>query len=172
MSLQGRVETTANIATILVAVLLSAVLVKVYLVPIASPRKPAPANEAAIGTSLKGRIPGVDWSKNGKTLVLAISTKRHFCQESTAFYRKLQHEVGKSVKMVAVAPQTSAEIAGYLSSEGVHVDDVRQAVMGEIGVRGTPTMILVNGAGVVAKIWVGKLRPEQEQQVMAALIKG
>ena len=52
------------------------------------------------------------------------------------------------------------------------MDQVKQATMGQIGVQGTPTMLLVNGAGVVTKFWVGKIQPEQEQDVLAALRKG
>ena len=58
MSLPGKIETTANIATIGAAVLLSAVLIKVYLVPglLAGKRTATQAADAAIGTSLKERI--------------------------------------------------------------------------------------------------------------------
>lgn len=33
-------------------------------------------------------------------------------------------------------------------------------------------MLLVNSAGIVTRIWVGKIQPEQEQEVLAALRKG
>ena len=60
----------------------------------------------------------------------------------------------------------------WLKDEGVRVDQVKQASLGDIGVRGTPTLLLVNSAGVVTNVWVGKLQPDQEQQVLAALRKG
>jgi hypothetical protein len=126
----------------------------------------------AVGTSLKSRVPGVDWRKNGRTLVLAISTECHFCKDSTPFYRKLEEQVGKDLKTVAVLPQPVAEAEQYLNGEGVHVDQVEQAAMAGIGVKGTPTMLLVNSAGVVTKVWVGKIQPEREQEVLAALRKG
>ena len=126
----------------------------------------------AVGTSLKSRVPGVDWRKNGRTLVLAISTECHFCKDSTPFYRKLEEQVGKDLKTVAVLPQPVAEAEQSLNGEGVHVDRVEQATMAGIGVKGTPTMLLVNSAGVVTKVWVGKIQPEREQEVLAALRKG
>jgi hypothetical protein len=172
MNLPSKIETAANIATIGVAVLLSAVLVKAYLLPAPSSRVPPAVAATSVGTSLKRQLPGVDWGKNGRTLVLAISTQCHFCKDSTPFYRKLQEQVGKSLKTVAVLPQPVPESEQYLSGEGVHVDQVKQATMSGLGVRGTPTMLLVNGAGVVTKIWVGKIQPEQEQQVLTALRKG
>jgi hypothetical protein len=81
---------------------------------------------------------------------LAISTQCHFCKDSTPFYRKLQEQMG-NVKTVAVLPQPVSEAEQYLSGEGVHVDQVKQAKMSGIGVSGTPTMLLVNSAGVVTK---------------------
>jgi hypothetical protein len=126
----------------------------------------------AVGTNLKGRVPGVDWGKNGRTLVLAISTQCHFCKESVPFYKKVQSQVGGSLKTVAVLPQPVATAEQYLSGEGVHVDQIKQATMSGMGIQGTPTMLLVNSAGVVTKIWVGKIMPEQEQEVLNALRKG
>ena len=152
--------------------MLSAVLIKVYFLPAPSPKSPQGLAEMAVGTSLKSRVPGVDWRKNGRTLVLAISTECHFCKDSTPFYRKLEEQVGKDLKTVAVLPQPVAEAEQYLNGEGVHVDQVEQAAMAGIGVKGTPTMLLVNSAGVVTKVWVGKIQPEREQEVLAALRKG
>jgi hypothetical protein len=53
----------------------------------------------------------------------------------------------------------------------VHVDDVKQVPLNTLGVRGTPTLLLVNDAGVVTDVWTGKLQPDQEAQVLAALGK-
>ena len=80
--------------------------------------------------------------------------------------------MGKSLKTVAVLPQPVAEAEQYLNGEDVPVDQVKQATMADIGVRGTPTMLLVNSKGVVTKVWVGKVQPEQEQEVLTALRKG
>ena len=60
MSLPGKIETTANITTITVAVLLSAVLTKAYLLPAPTPQKPKVLADTGVGTSLKGLVPGVD----------------------------------------------------------------------------------------------------------------
>ncbi len=170
MSLPGKIETIANIATICVTALLSAVLVKVYLMPSSPPRNAPVATVTAVGANLKSRLPGVDWRKNGRTLVLALSTQCHFCTDSAPFLRRVQQEAGKKVKLVAVLPQPVAEGEQYLTGEGVHVDQVRQAPLGTIGVRGTPTMLLVNGSGTVMKVWTGKVQTGQEDQVLAALV--
>jgi len=182
VTIRDKLDIAANVATVGVAVLVSAALIKVYLVPssqaglrsrtISAPQGAQPPAEVAVGANLSGRIPGVDWKKNGRTLVLAISTQCHFCKDSAPFYRKLQEQVGRNLKTVAVLPQPVAEAEQYLKSEGVRVGEVKQLSMGDIGVQGTPTLFLVDSAGVVTKVWVGKLGPEQEQWALDELRKG
>jgi len=168
----GGIATAADVATLCVAAFLLAILVRTYSHPAAPQQPPRPAVRAEVGMSIKDRIAGVNWGKNGRTLVLAVSTQCHFCRESTPFYRKLRDKAGKSLKIVAVLPQPAAEAAQFFKNEGVKVDQVVQAGPESIGVKGTPTMLLVDGAGTVTKLWVGKVHPEQEQGVLAALGKG
>lgn len=92
-SFSSKIETAANIATLCTALLVSAVLVKTYLLPSQSrnvlpARLPVSANESVVvGTSLSDRVPGVDWNKDGQTLLLALSTGCHYCTESAPFFR-------------------------------------------------------------------------------------
>lgn len=163
----NRLENLANLATILVSLLLSVVLIKVFLLPQSAPAPSRPQPRA--GMSLKQSLPGVDWAKNKRTLVLAISTQCHFCTDSAPFFQRIQNEKAKDLKLVAVLPQAVDEGRKYLEGEGVHVDDVKQATLNAIGVTGTPTLLLVDGKGTVAQVWEGKLQPDQEGGVLAVL---
>ena len=119
MSLSGKIETTANVATIIVALLLSTVLIKLYVLPSRAESK-APvvtAPEVVRGKNLDGRILGVDWTKNHRTLVLAISTTCHYCNESVPFFRTLGPAC-KDVKMLAVLPQPVTEAGDTLTTQG------------------------------------------------------
>lgn len=166
----SRLEALANLATILVSLLLSVVLIKVFLLP---QSRPAPtAAHPRAGMNLTQSLPGVDWAKNKRTLVLAISTQCHFCTESAPFFQRIQKERAKDVKLVAVLPQAVDEGRKYLEGEGVQVDDVKQAQLNSIGVNGTPTLLLVDGKGTVAQVWEGRLQPDQEGGVLAALRGG
>jgi hypothetical protein len=164
-------ETVANLSTILVSLLLSVVLVKVFLLPEVRPAASSPRRQVARGTSLKGSLPGVDWAKNGRTLVLAISTRCHFCTDSAPFFQRISKERPASTRLLAVLPQTVDESRKYLDQEGVRVDDVKQAQLDSIKVSGTPTLLLVDNAGTVAEAWVGKLEPTQEEDVLRVLRK-
>ena len=101
-SRSNRLQDLANLTTILVSLLLSAVLIKVFLLPQSVPG-PGLA-QARAGKNIKQSLPGVDWAKNKRTLVLAISTQCHFCTESAPFFQRIQKERPKDLKMVAVLP--------------------------------------------------------------------
>lgn len=125
-----KIEVVANIATIIVAFLLSVVLIKQFLAP--TVRGPAVADQLRRGTNVKASLTGVDWAKNGRTLVLAISTQCHFCSESAPFFQRIAKEAGDDVKLLAVLPQPVAGAKEYLSQEGVRVDEVLQAPLDSV----------------------------------------
>ena len=165
----SKLQHVANIATIVVSVLLSVVLIKVFLLP--QPGRPPMTARSLVGLSVKQSLPGVDWAKNKRTLVLALSTQCHFCTDSAPYFQRIQKEAAKNVKMVAVLPQPADDGRKYLEGAGVPVDDVTQAQLSTIGVTGTPTLLLVDSTGKVANVWQGKLQPDQEAGVLAVLKK-
>jgi len=112
-------------------------------------------------------LPGVDWSKNEKTLVVAISSSCHFCTESAAFYRDIRART--RIHTIAVLPQSVNEGRNYLNNLGVQVDEVLQAPLSSIDVSGTPTLILVGRDGTVIRTWLGKLPPELEKEVFLSV---
>ena len=174
------VQFSANIATIIIAVLFGVFVVRNFVADSSvPPRIPA---TAAPGTSAQAPVPkttpvgqtipleNVDWAKNKKTLVLYVSATCKYCTESAPFYQKLiQERSSNDVKFVAVMPQPVAEGREYLNKLGVKIDEVYQSPLQSIGVRSTPTLLLVDNTGVVTDSWVGKLQPERENQVRAKL---
>jgi thiol-disulfide isomerase/thioredoxin len=162
-----RIELIANLAIILVAVLLGVVLVRNHLQP-KLPALPQSAANRPIPPGTKLSLAGVDWKGNGRTVVLALSTGCHFCTESAPFYQRVAQERAKAghLRLVAVFPESVSEGQKYLSNLGVTVDEVRQARLDSIGVIGTPTLIMTDGEGAVAESWRGKLSSEKESEVL------
>src|SRR4051812_6824706 len=114
MAWKTHLETICTVTTTVVAVLLGITLIRGSLLPTpVALRPPQPGGETnasiTVGTSLKSTLPDVDWQKNGRTLVLALSPSCHYCRESEPFYRKLRNELGRKVKIVAAFPQTLPE---------------------------------------------------------------
>lgn len=160
-----KLEVCANVAIILLALLIGVVLVKKYL--ITDRTEPGPA--VAVGSKVS--LPGIDWSKNGRTLLLVLQKGCHFCAESAPFYQRLAREAGgrAQVHLVAVLPQEVSEGRQYLDEMNVPIEEVKQAAPSSLGVRGTPTLILVNHAGEVLDVWQGKLPTEDESKVLNRL---
>lgn len=164
------IEVAANIAIIVVAAFLATSLVKNYWRPTTASSmgvantataEPSPTNLATLD---------VDWSRNGQTLILAISSTCHFCSESASFYQALASNKGDT-RLVAVLPQPVEEGRKYLGKLGVAVDDVKQVSLNEIGVSGTPSLVLVDNSGAIKNFWRGKLSAENERLVLDAVRK-
>ena len=174
------VEIATNISIILVALTGATVLVKNYLLrsPVTiTGRPPAPAdrpasnarelpNGPAQGTQLS--VPGINWADSEETVVLALSDKCKYCTESAPFYKQLAAETAKrqGVRVVAVFPQDTEAGKKYLDGLGVAVNEVKQATLDSIGVRGTPTLVIVDKSGTVKQSWVGLLKGERETEVL------
>src|SRR5262245_51114736 len=171
-----KIELASQVAIIIVAALIGAVLVKNHLLNTSQPKGAAVNNKPAAGQNtdagLNGKaisLPDVDWKKGDQTLVLALSTTCHFCSESAPFYKQVIEKRKGSTRLIAVLPQSVEAGRQYLSGLGITVDEVRQAPPSSLGVQGTPTLLLVNKAGVVTSSWRGKLPQERELEVIAKL---
>ncbi len=168
-------EIAAKSATIIVSLLLTVVLVRSYTrtsppIPAGNAPTANPADLVAAGTDMSKRIPAVNWYGNGRTLVLVLSTRCHFCTESAPFFRRLRERAGNDVKFLAILPQPVEESERYLSGEGLHFDDVRQLPVGKTGAVGTPTLLLVNRDGIVRRTWIGKLAPDKQEEALNAIL--
>jgi len=170
-NLSKKIEVAANVAIICVALLLGGVLFKRYLLPGSAPAgEPGRAEQLKPGTRLS--LPDVDWSRSRKTLVMVLSTNCRYCTESAPFYQVLAREKSgrDDVRLLAVLPQAVEESQKYLDAHGVAVSEVRKATPEAFGVRGTPTLIVVDSAGAVVDSWVGKLPQAKEVEVLNRLL--
>ena len=173
-----RLEVLANIAVVITSVVLCTVLVKKYFfsptkqeAPVEAVQSKSPASGASqrpsIQAGTKISLPGIDWSKSTRTVVLALSTTCHFCSESAPFYQKLQQQKPNGVRLVAVFAQPVEDSRNYLNKLGVSVSDVVQSSLGSVGASGTPTLLLVDNEGSVIGSWVGKLSESEAARVIS-----
>jgi len=185
--LSRTVEIATNLSIMVVALIGATVLVKNYLIRPAMPtatvvrqgERPAPGDAQrtdrpastgpAVGTQIA--LPGVNWSDSDQTVVLALSNKCHFCTESAPFYQKLTQELAgrKNVRVVAVFPQDTNAGKQYLDGLNVPITEVAQATLDSLGVRGTPTLVIVDKSGTVQQSWGGRLTAERETEVFSRI---
>jgi len=158
-------EIAANVAIIVVAVVIVIVFVRNYF-----PASKASSPTIAIGARLKGQP--VDWHDSQRNVVLVLSTTCHFCKESSGFYRKLAEDCRSHARRVAFFPQTPEEAQAYLRAEDVRVDEIKHADFQSLQIGGTPTLLLVDSNGVVQKVWLGKLPEAKEKEVLDQSCRG
>lgn len=159
-------EVAVNVAILSVCVLVGVVAVKKFLLPTPDSSASTPKK----GTHLD--LPGVDWSRSDRTLVMALSTECHFCTESAPFYQRLLPAASASkVPVVVVFPQAQEEARDYLTSHNLPLGDVavEQATLGRIQISGTPTLMVVDRKGVILRAWAGKLPAQGEAEVINAI---
>lgn len=175
-----KLEVLANIAVVITSIVLCSVLVKKYFFSPTKQQAPAEAvaskspplnvsQRRTIEAGTKISLPGIDWSKSTRTVVLALSTTCHFCSESAPFYQKLQQQNPSNVRLVAVLPQSVEDGRNYLTKLGVSLNEVVQAPLASVGVSGTPTLLLINHDGVVTDSWVGKLSDGEAAKVISRI---
>jgi hypothetical protein len=159
-----KIELTANILIIVVAVMLGGVIVQRYFF---APKKPEPI-QPTIGAKIN--LPEVDFAAQSKNLILVLQKGCHFCTESAPFYKRLLESTqNKNVKLIAVLPGSPEESAAYLNQLGIDNLEIKQSPMDSLQTSGTPTLILTDEKGEITNFWVGKLPAEKENEVISRL---
>ena len=172
-----KVEVLANVAVIVTSLVLCSVLVKKYFfapkqtvaAATSSTSPPSSTKRSSLQPGTKVSLPGVDWSKNSRSVVLALSTTCHFCSESGPFYQELERQKPSNVGLIAVLPQPVEDSRNYLNKLGVKTANLVQSPLSSIGVSGTPTLLVVDQNGSLIASWAGKLPDDEVAHVMAQI---
>jgi thioredoxin-related protein len=160
-----KIELLANIAIIIVAILLGYFLTQKFFFQQSSKQPPT---EITKGTKIS--LLDVDWQANQKTMLLVLQKGCHFCTESMPFYKMLvEKSKERGIKLVAVLPNSREESIQYLKENGVEIQEVKQAQIESINVHGTPTLIMTDEKGEVVNYWMGKLTSQKEGEVFEKL---
>lgn len=168
MNLRDKIGIAANVATVILVVLAGTLLVRGNLIS-GRHKASVPSPSVQIGADMKHLPIGVNWSANGRTLLLGLQTTCPYCTESAPFFRKLTAAAVGKTRTVAVLPQSTDAARRYLDGLGVHVDEIKQASLSGIGVSHTPTLVLVDSSGIVRRAWTGELPSEDEADVLSAV---
>jgi len=159
------IETIANIAVILVAILVATVFVKNNFIKSA----PAP-RQSMVGQTIK--LDGIDAHAANVTVLLALSSSCRFCDASSAFYQRLtalRRDTGNKFQTVGVFRESVESAQEYLTKKGLIFDGVISNPTDDLKVHGTPTMLMVNSEGKVIKEWVGLMDDTEQKEAIDLL---
>jgi thiol-disulfide isomerase/thioredoxin len=167
VQIKAKLEAIANVTVIAVALVVGYVLLKDK---VAGPRLP---QSIAAGDRLAA-LPGLDWSGHRRTLVLALNSGCHYCQDSVPFYQRLVQAVkpnGDDLEIVAVFPNDAEAVQQLMKQESLAMRSIPTVPLEKLGVAVTPTLVLVGRGGRVERFWAGLLSPRQELEVLS-LVSG
>jgi hypothetical protein len=168
-----RLDKAANIALIIACLFLIGTLARNYYLS----RLPDPSVELAVKKGETVKLPegaSADGQSAPATLVLTLSTHCGFCQASLPFYQKLavfKNSAPARVRLATVMSEPKEEIEAYLKEHGIAADAVFSMPISQIGAKGTPTLLLLDGQNKLIDSWVGKLNSQEESEVIGRLQK-
>lgn len=168
-----RLDKAANIALIIACLLFIGTLARNYYLS----RTPDPNTELGIEKGELVKLPedaSADRQSAPATMVLALSTHCDFCNASVPFYQKLAAFKNSSparLRLATVMSEPKEEIEVYLKQQGIAADAVFSMPMSQIGVKGTPTLLLLDGQNKLIESWVGQLNSQGESEVIMHLQK-
>jgi thiol-disulfide isomerase/thioredoxin len=166
--MKTKLEALANVTVIVVALAVGFVALRGK---IAAPHIP---RSVAAGDRL-GQVPGLDLSRNRRTLVLALDSSCHFCRDSAPFYQRLaqaQPRGSDDVEIVALFPNEAEAVRQLMKDEGLAFRSVSAVPVEKLGITGFPTLLLVGRDGRVERTWLGLLTPREELEVINAVSGG
>ncbi len=175
---KSTLDTVANIAIILVCAIAAVVLVRNQFFPrTQQPGMPPQVEKGERYDQLKAVVP----AGSNRALVVAVQPGCHFCNESIPFYKNLidqRNQKNSDVKFIAAVPANEkpeeaqklvADETQKFTAGGAQPDSMVNIDFASIKVPGTPTLLLVDNTGKVLDVWVGKLDPKAEQEVLKTL---
>ena len=112
-------------------------------------------------------MPGVDFSRSNKTLLLFLRQDCGACMDSVPFYKRLVQSFQDpvNVRLVLVTPNEPELADSFYQKEGLRFETVIHANKGELPVKFSPTLILADASGIVHGSWIGQLSPQQESEI-------
>jgi hypothetical protein len=134
------------------------------------PSPPRPGDYTGLVGS-KVKLKDVTWSDSPRTVVLALSRQCQFCKMSAEFYRALIDSARPDRFRVVAVLQKPAQQSELNPVEfGIEkVRDIRETDLKALGVRLTPSVMVVDRRGVVEAAWAGNLSASTEAEIFRAV---
>jgi len=101
------------------------------------------------------------------TLLLVVSPSCHICSESMPFYQRLAKD--SAARMLFAVPEAAAGKAYVAQNNLAQVNVGELTPAAAAGIRGTPTLLLLDASGIIRRQWVGKISSSAEAEVTRAL---
>lgn len=159
--LKNKIEATANVVFIIIAVLLVGIFV--------SSRIASSHDTSLQEGEIIQPLSDYAWSDYDRTLVLYLSAGCKYCQDSAPFYRRLlelHRDSQSSTNVLAVFSDPVLDVQELLRQKQLDIEYRASVPPSQWKISATPTLLLVSSSGRVLKSWQGQLSSEGEEHVL------
>ncbi|MFV0388490.1 MAG: peroxiredoxin family protein [Pyrinomonadaceae bacterium] len=174
MKLHKNIELVSNLAIIVVSIVFVLFVANRFLSTTRSDSNSeilsaTSKQKPVLESGAKVSIPNLDLTGT-RTLVVYVRKGCKFCDNSLPFYKHLIEGNSKSNSAVVFVSQDDTKIMHkYLEEHSIATNRIYKADLSTIGVRGTPTLLLLDSNGKLEEYWIGQLSDEKQLQVLEKL---
>jgi hypothetical protein len=162
------IEVASNVAVVVAALVVVASFARSYFRP-----RPRVMLQGGLqkGAQLP-QLPGLDFSKSRKTLLVAMDANCDSCRESLPFFSTLVDKLrGKpgDARLIAMFQGGEEQTRRYAEQSRLNTDTVFGVDFKLLDVSALPSIILIDSTGTVLDFWIGKLSKDSEEQILKHL---
>jgi rhodanese-related sulfurtransferase/predicted DCC family thiol-disulfide oxidoreductase YuxK len=127
-------------------------------------------SEALLTADNVVHLEGVDLSKSEQNIVVFLDKSCKFCNLDVPFYQRLAKESQThDVNLIVAFPHDLREGQQYLAENQIGPDKVVRLHFNQLGVQGTPTIMILNRRGGIIAKWSGELSAPLEDYIVSIL---
>jgi rhodanese-related sulfurtransferase len=116
------------------------------------------------------RLEGVDLSKSIQNIIVFVDSSCKFCDLDAPFYQRLaKASQSQDVNIIVAFPHDLRNGKQYLAEKKIEPDEVVRLDFKQIGIQGTPTLMLLNREGGIIAKWTGELSAPVENYIVSIL---
>lgn len=164
-------QSLANLAAVVMCSIVAAVGVRQLRAPLRPSVEPK-ATALTIGERIES-FDSIALGAHG-TAIVAFSTQCKFCVASVPFYKtlaELDRMDGTDLRFVILAMEDLQRVTEYNRDHSIGAHAVLSFPRTRpVEIRGTPTLIVLDGGGRLKKSWIGQLTKKAEAEVIATLL--
>jgi hypothetical protein len=167
----SRIEMTANVAAIITCLIALGALVDRKLESRSQGQSRQQTEAALVGRTVA--VERSAWISAERTVVIATKASCPFCMASMPLYRRLSdlRQTVPGLGLVIVSPDTVSDTTALLEANGILPTSVYQVQLATLGIRSTPTVMVVNRSGTVESALIGKLDPKREEKFLNGFLR-
>lgn len=130
-----------------------------------------PDHNYRIATNARLAIKDIDWTKADRTVLIALGNECKYCADSAGFYRRLMQGLANNhdTRVMALFPEKESGGEAYLRELGIPISELSYVSLSSLGIKELPTVAILDRAGTVTDMWIGKLPPRIESVVLRKL---